>query len=358
MTDDRTGARRDGFAASIGDGEPSPWRAAFAAVPRHVFVPEFFRQDEQGRWTRVTESGAGYLDHVYSDTALMTQLDADGIPTSSSSEPGLMLAMLNALDARPGDRVFELGTGTGYNAALLAHRLGAESVTSVDVDPALVVLAARRLSRFGSPFAHTGDGALGYPSRAPYSRIIATAALRSIPRALIDQAETGAVIVAPIGFGLIRATVNPRGHVHGRFLPRPAQFMPLRARGREPDFEAAGEETPESTLLPVADVLECWRFPLSLALPGYHSCSWRTDDGEVTGIGLWTQDGSTASAHVSGEVRQIGPQRLWDVVEDVAARFPGGRPAREDFGITITPSTQRIWYGSPDGPASWELEPG
>lgn len=354
MTDDRARAKRNGFAVSIGDGKPSPWRAAFANVPRHVFVPEFFRQDERGQWTRVTESDPSYLEQVYSDTALMTQLDSSGVPTSSSSEPGLMLAMLDALDVGPGDRVFELGTGTGYNAALLAHRIGADNVTSVDVDPALVALAARRLSQFGAPFVHAGDGALGYPQRAPYTRIIATAALRSIPRALTDQAESGAVIIAPIGFGLVRATVGPEGQANGRFLPRSAQFMPRRTPGKGPDFEAAGEETPESTTLPVADVLSRWRFPLSLALPGYNSCSWRSEDGEVTGVGLWTEDGSTVSAHVNGNVRQIGPRRLWDTVEDLAARFPAGQPAREDFGITITPSVQRIWYGNPSG-ASWTL---
>jgi protein-L-isoaspartate O-methyltransferase len=357
MTDEWTPARRDGFAAAIGDGEPSPWRAAFAAVPRHVFVPEFFQQDEGGRWVRVTASDPGYLASVYSDTALMTQLDAGGVPTSSSSEPGLMLAMLDALDAAPGDRVFELGTGTGYNAALLAHRLGADNVTSMDVDPALVAIASRRLSRFGAPFVLAGDGALGCPQRAPYTRIIATAALRTIPRALIDQAAEGAVIIAPIGFGIVRATVGPEGQANGRFLPRPARFMPRRTPGTRPEFEAAGNAPATFTTLPVAEALDRWSFPLSLALPGYTSCSWHSDDGEVTGIGLWTEDGSTVRAHVDGNVRQTGPRRLWDIVEDVAARFPSGQPACGDFGITITPGGGRVWYGDPDG-TSWTLPDG
>lgn len=355
MTQDSTAALREEFAATIGDGRPSPWRAAFAAVPRHVFIPEFFRQDERGQWYRVTQSDKGYLRRVYSDTALMTQLDPHGVPTSSSSEPGLMLVMLDALDANPGDTVFELGTGTGYNAALLAHRLGSPSVTSVDVDPELVALASRRLGEFGAtPYVHAGDGALGYPARAPYSRFIATAALRSVPPALLDQAADNAVIVAPIGFGVIRATVRSRGYAEGRFLPGPALFMPRRAPGKGPDFDGARHQSPESTRLPVADVLDRWKFPLSLALPGYSSCSWRSDDGALTGVGLWTRDGSTASADVNGHVRQLGPRRLWDTVEELASLFPAGQPAREDFGITITPSAQRVWYGTPDG-ASWML---
>ncbi|WP_367125376.1 methyltransferase domain-containing protein [Streptomyces phytohabitans] len=356
-----TAALREEFAATIGDGRASPWRAAFAAVPRHPFVPEFFRQDERGRWQRVTGSDPGYLRSVYSDAALMTQLDADGVPTSSSSEPGLMLAMLDALDAAPGDTVFELGTGTGYHAALLAHRLGGENVTSVDIDPALVSLASRRLRevREPGPVPHVavGDGAFGHPPRAPYTRFIATAALRSVPVPLLEQAVDGAVIVAPIGLAVVRATVGAPGHADGRFLPFPALFMPRRSPGKAPDFAGARRLAPEPTALPVADVLARVRFPLSLALPGFSSCSWRSDDGTVTGVGIWTDDGSTAAADVDGYVRQTGPRRLWDIVEELAALFPAGHPAREDFGLTVTPDGQRAWYVTPDGP-SWPLPAG
>jgi protein-L-isoaspartate(D-aspartate) O-methyltransferase len=305
----------------------------------------------------VDELNARGIPVMRFDSAAFPQALILAVSHGRTVRGGRALAMLDALDANPGDRVFELGTGTGYNAALLAHRLGADNVTSVDVDPALVALAARRLREFGAPLVHVGDGALGYPQRAPYSRIIATAALRAIPPALIDQAETGAVIVAPIGFGIVRATVTREGHVNGRFLPWPAQFMPRCTPGTGPDVEALENESPVSTALPVADVLDRWRFPLSLALPGFNSCSWRSREGDVIGIGLWTEDGSTASAHVNGKVRQTGPRRLWDVVEDLAFRFPAGQPAREDFGITITPSGQRAWYGNSNG-ASWTLPAG
>ena len=355
MSNESAAALREEFAATIGQGQASAWRDAFAAVPREVFVPAFHRQDEHGTWTPVTAQDDAYLQAVYSDTALVTQLDGKDIPTSSSSEPGLMLEMLDALDAGPGDNVFELGTGTGYNAALLAYRLGAKNVTSMDVDPELVALATRRLAEFGPlPFVGAGDGARGYPPRAPYSRVIATAAVRSIPQPLMEQASVGAVIVAPIGYGVVRATVTGPGHAEGRFLPCPALFMPRRIPGEGPEFDALRDQSPENTVLPVGDALERWKFPLSLALPGYNSCSWRSDDGAVTGVGLWTEDGSTASAHIGGHVRQIGPRRLWDSVEELASLFPVGRPAREDFGVTVTPAGQRVWYGQPEG-ASWEL---
>ncbi|MYQ75615.1 MULTISPECIES: methyltransferase domain-containing protein [unclassified Streptomyces] len=351
-----TAALRARFAAALGEGgRQSRWLAAFADVPREHFVPQFYRQDEQGHWYEVSERDPGYLEAVYSDTALTTQLDADGVPTSSSSEPGLMLAMLDALDAEPGHRLFELGLGTGYNAALASSLLGSDKVVSVDVDPDLVRRARQHLNKGRyRPHVFAGDGAEGCPDRAPYDRIIATAALRRIPQALLTQARAGAVIVAPIGFGVARLVVAEAGEATGRFLPEPAYFMPRRQPAKSPDFAGLETEAGTVTSVPVTDVLDRLKFPLSLALPGYRSCSWRNDEGEVTGVGLWTEDGSTATLHASGRVRQIGPRRLWDAVEELATVFPDGVPAREDFGLTVTSAGQRVWYGEADGP-SWAL---
>lgn len=355
MTDDPTTELRANYAATIGEGRPSPWRKSFAEVPRHHFVPSYFQQNDQGTWRQVTEQDDGYIKRIYSDLALTTQLDAYGIPSSSSSEPSTMLTMLDALSAEVGQNVFELGTGTGYNAALLAHRLGAKNVTSVDVDPQLVSQASRRLSEYGPlPYVMAGDGVLGCPDRAPFDRIIATAALRAIGPALLEQAAPGAVIVAPIGSGIARVTVTMPGHAAGRFLPLPARFMPRRGPSQTPDFETLLGQEPERTAVPAADVLERLKFPLALAVPGYTSCSWRADDGTVTAVGLWAEDGSTVTADTSGRVRQTGPRRLWDTVEELASIFPAGRPTPEDFGLTITPAEQRVWYREPKG-AAWTL---
>ena len=90
--------------------------AAFAAVPREVFVAEgFLRRD--GSWAR--PGAAGFLADVYRDDVLVTKSNGR-VAVSSSSQPSLMAIMLAALDVHPGDRVLEIGAGTGYNAALLA----------------------------------------------------------------------------------------------------------------------------------------------------------------------------------------------------------------------------------------------
>ncbi|MCX4824263.1 methyltransferase domain-containing protein [Streptomyces sp. NBC_01142] len=349
-------ALRQTFAAELDPQFDRGWVDAFAAVPRHVFVPRYYAQSDDRSWRSVTLGDPGYMETIYSNQALTTQLDEHGIPTSSSSEPALMLEMLDALDAHQGDTVFELGTGTGYNTALLSHRLGDDNVTSIDVDPSLVEAAAFRLEKAGyRPFVTTGDGARGWPQRSPYTRIIATAALRAVPAPFLDQAAPGAIIVAPIGYGVLRATITAPGHATGRFLPTPAHFMPRRTPGAAPAFDAVRSVEPTDTKVAPTDVLDRLRFPLSIALPGHSSCSWRDDDGELTAVGLWTEDGSTATAHVSGSVRQIGPRRLWDVVEDLA--IFENVPHRDDFHMTITPSRQTVWYNAPDGP-SWELPGG
>ncbi|MEU1595162.1 hypothetical protein ABZ468_20365 [Streptomyces sp. NPDC005708] len=354
LDNDTAAALRQEFAVALDPAHTSAWRDAFASVPRHVFVPSFYTQGAAGAWERVRPGDPGYLEAVYSDHALTTQIDERGIPTSSSSEPSVMLAMLDALDARDGDTVFELGTGTGYNAALLSHRLGEQNVTSIDVDPELAGAAAHHLADAGlHPFIGTGDGAGGWPNRAPYQRFIATAALRAIPNAFLEQAAPGAVIVAPVGYGILRVTMTAPGHGTGWFLPTPAHFMPRRTSSMPPAFDAAREAAPAKTTAAPCDVLGRLRFPLSLALPGHTTCSWRDEGGELTAVGIWTQDGATATAHVSGTVRQVGPRRLWDVVEGLAETF-AGEPQRQEFHVNITPSRQIAWYRTPDGPA-WNL---
>ncbi|MFP8961557.1 methyltransferase domain-containing protein [Streptomyces nanhaiensis] len=334
-----------------------PWRAAFETVPRHVFVPSFHEQAEDGRWVTITPENPHYWEAVYSDRALTTQL-ADGTPTSSSSQPSLMLEMLHALDVADGHRVLEVGTGTGYNAALISHRLGDSRVTTMDVDPDLTGAAARRLGEAGHhPAVRVGDGAHGVPDRAPYDRIIATCGLPSVPWPWIEQAGEGTVIVVPIGWGVARLTVHDDA-AEGAFLPGGAYFMPRRTGAVAPDFAGLEhtEPRPSRTTTPV-DALRRLEFPLSLTMPGYRSCTWnREDDGTVESLGLWTPDGSIARVGADGTVRQAGPRRLWETVEELHRQFPDTAPARDSFGITVTSGRRRVWLGDPRGPG-WDLPP-
>ncbi len=101
------------------------WRAAVQAVPRHVFVPSFYvRRD--GGMVAIDATNAEWIERVYANAALVTKIDQDGpgppVFLSSSSTPGLMTRMLEALDVGDGQKVLEIGTGTGYNALLAVDR--------------------------------------------------------------------------------------------------------------------------------------------------------------------------------------------------------------------------------------------
>ncbi|RSM37833.1 protein-L-isoaspartate carboxylmethyltransferase, partial [Amycolatopsis balhimycina DSM 5908] len=129
------------------------WRAALEQTPRHVFVPAFHTQRADGTWATTTDSDDRWLEQVYRNqplvTALATTTTGHEVTISSSTKPGLMIRMLEALDIHDGHHVLEIGTGTGYNAALLTHRLGDQHVYSVDIGADLVTAARQRLASLG-----------------------------------------------------------------------------------------------------------------------------------------------------------------------------------------------------------------
>lgn len=193
--DDRALRRRlVGRLEATGAVRTAAVRGAFTAVPREAFVPEV--------------AAADGLEAVYEDVALVTKRDADGVPVSSSSQPQIMAVMLELLGCRPGDRVLEIGAGTGYNAALLAHLVGpGGTVVTVDIDPAVAAGARAHLvaaglgGRAGAVEVVHGDGRAGAPHRAPFDRIIATASVPRVPSAWAEQLAPHGTLVAPVWLG-------------------------------------------------------------------------------------------------------------------------------------------------------------
>ena len=155
---------------------------AFERVPRHLFVPSLPPEE------------------VYTDRSIAIKLE-DGIALSSSSQPAIMAEMLELLEPREGAHVLEIGTGSGYNAALLAELVGPSgSVTTIDLDEELAVAASLHLRETGYARVRTlqGDGALGDPSHAPFDALIATVGVERIPVAWITQLRVGGRLVAPL----------------------------------------------------------------------------------------------------------------------------------------------------------------
>jgi protein-L-isoaspartate(D-aspartate) O-methyltransferase len=229
-----------GIVAGGGLTDPA-WRRAFEQVPRHLFVPGLDRPPPGG------PRAVGWLRRLaaaYADQPIATRV-VDGELVSSISQPSLMALMCQALEVRDGHRVLEIGAGTGYNAALLAHRLGPRAVATVDLDPEITAGARAHLEAYGTPAARsvevvTGDGVLGHPDRAPYDRIVATCELPYVPPAWLAQCRPGGRVLTPFASGLLALTVHGPDRAEGRFLQVPAFFVPLRGpSGRPPHDDLA-----------------------------------------------------------------------------------------------------------------------
>jgi len=352
-----------------------PWVHAFASVSRHLFLPRFFRQtpDHTG-WQPISEQDQDWSEMVYTDATWVTQLDNDptrwdtahmsgrparGVPTSSSTAPGLMALMLEALDVDDGHRVLEIGTGTGYNAALLSHRLRSRLVTTVEVDPAVAETARLALLACGyTPTLVVGDGADGHPEGAPYDRIIATCSAATIPPAWAAQLPPGGLLLTNLhrdlgGGALALLRRDEHGQMRGRFLPDYGAFMPVRS---DPPADADHRLTAALATLgsevaarptPVgADELDHPDFGMlaALRLPGVASLWFEPDTGPQRW--LLADDGSWACIEqTTHTVAQHGARRLWDDVERLYQRWSdAGKPPRQRLGLTVTGTgTHRFW---------------
>jgi protein-L-isoaspartate(D-aspartate) O-methyltransferase len=251
------------------------------------------------------------LRGAYADAPLATRV-RDGELVSSSSQPSLMARMLVDLQVEDGDTVLEIGTGTGYNAALLAHRLRDDHVTTIDLDPEITESARAHLARAGyHPVVVTGDGARGCAQRAPYDRIIATCTLDDVPRAWLAQSRPGARILMPIATGLVALDVRDGNHAEGRFGPTPAYFVPLRGTGRvgrREDGPRAFGGVPRRALQE-----DSFRFLLVLT-------DFRLDPRNA--VDLWDRE---------------------------------GRPERERYGISVDGDRSWAWLDDSRGPYTWPL---
>ncbi len=357
--------------ASRGAIRSPGWRAAFERVPRHLFVPRFHYDDGSDRRVvdgAVPEQRDNWLAGVYSDEALVIRYDDVNptTPASSSSMPTLMAVMLEALGIEDGHSVLEIGTGSGYNAALLCERLGSEHVTTIDIDPGLVREARDRLADAGyRPSVAACDGWVGFPSNAPYDRVIATGAVHTVPRAWIEQVRPGGVIVAPVSRGVAWVEVGSDRDATGRFLRVPAGFMrmqggPVPALPRVTRLvqlsDAPGAERPVSV---PADVLEddaFWFFVRLAFVP--FEVRFGADDELDRVVDL--TDGSWARLEVrAGLVVQGGARRLWDVIEEAYRRWCElGQPERERFGLSVGHDGRQLaWLDDPASPHTWDLVP-
>ncbi|MDB5069319.1 MAG: fxlM [Candidatus Eremiobacteraeota bacterium] len=365
--------------------------AAFGHVPRHVFVPDVAPDD------------------VYADRSIAIKLQ-DGVPISSSSQPAIMAEMIEMLELRGGERVLEIGAGTGYNAALLAELVGPPgSVVTIDVDDELVRAARRHLDDAGYPQVRTlcADGVHGDASAAPFDRIIATVGVEAIPAAWIAQLREGGRLVAPLTIRCQQKVIafarTERGLESDAIVD--AGFIMLRGGATQAESVALALDEPGTTLrvqsahaatvdvhaltralharprdaAPVRRIMidEVWGgFALWLGLhdPGFCRLTVQgpaAADGPVPNLagGNGTQYGvaSTLGVAGDGELAVFAPRGVLDVVvrcfgddrgalarvqRAIAGWDDAGRPGNGSLRVTVDPAgTTHAAFGAQRDPA-------
>lgn len=355
-------------------GEAPEWFEAVRSTPRHLLVPRWWEGVADSYpfvWgLRVPERERPWAQ-VYGDETLVTRVGAlhadhaeagdrpTGLPTSSSTLAGLIVRMLHLLEPQGADRVLDVGTGCGYSAALLAHRLGDELVTSIDVDPYLVQVARERLAGFGrTPRLEVADATGSLPDDE-YDRIVATVSVRPIPPSWLKALRPGGRIVATIvGTSMvIAADMEGDGIVRGRVQPDPASFMRTRREAEYPArlddvYDAARDQPGEEVrglAGPIPDLWADWelRCLYEIDSPDIENRSATCEDGSQL-VWLLAADGSWARAdEAGGSVHQAGPRRLWDDLERVRTTWQdAGRFALHEMSVELTP--ERSVLTSPD----------
>jgi protein-L-isoaspartate(D-aspartate) O-methyltransferase len=179
---------------------------AFTAVPRAGFLPE-------GERRREGYDGPLPIGHG-----------------QTNSQPRTVADMLRLLDVPVGARVLDVGSGSGWTTALLAHLVGPDGrVDGVEIEPELVTFGSANLAATGQPWAcvhQAAPGVLGLPSGAPYDRVLVSAEARELPTALLDQLAVGGVLVVPVRGTMLRVLKGTDGATvtrHGSY-----RFVPLR----------------------------------------------------------------------------------------------------------------------------------
>jgi protein-L-isoaspartate(D-aspartate) O-methyltransferase len=260
----------------VPDGLPERLREAVAATPRHEFVHRFRLRsgplDDRIGDDVLRDSDAdptGHLTEIYSDE-VMNHVDAAGerLP-STNSQPSYVLWLLHMLDLRPGQRVLEIGSGSGWLAAVMAQLVGPGGhVTGIEIIPALAAQSAADLARLGigNVSVLAADGVQGHATGTPFDRVMITAACWDLPAVLFDQVAEGGRVLVPVELrgGGCQVTVLRReaeGFVAERAVP--GWFVPLVGPGQQrpalrvslaelPFWDEIGRVPPRRVPLPLA----------------------------------------------------------------------------------------------------------
>lgn len=363
----------------------SKWDVLFREVPRAAFIPDIIWVDDDSSDALVAVSKSTDPDAwqaaVSANAPVVTQVDfgeqrcgqRGSVPSSSGSQPSVVAEMLAALDVQPGQSVLEIGSGTGWNAALLSRLVGEHGrVVTIEVDPKLAADARRTLATAGfHPLVITGDGLAGYSPGAPYDRVISTAAIREVvPPAWLDQLRPGGRLVTPWGTDwsngvMLTLDQSHPGIASGRFSGDLA-FMRIRSHRRAlhgwrpaaEDIEHAQLRTTQCRGSDLDRMLNPAKGTFTISARLASCClvvNWDSrgelhhtlelDDGATKS---WAQLDANLNDPAPFTVRQLGPRRLWDETEAAYDWWhEQGEPGPDRFGLHRQDGHQWIWLDEP-----------
>ena len=252
---------------------------AVRAAPRQWFVSRMHARSKNLRLINVNTSRPTrhQLERIYSDEPLLSHRD----PPSSTSQPSLVMDMLEALDIRPRAQVLEIGAGTGWNAALMAHLVESSgSVVSIDNQPDVAQSARRHIKRAGLKNVHivTGDGVNGYPKAAPYDRLITTVSCPDVFPAWLQQLKPNGIAVITLSelpgesWCLMLKLRKTKTHLTGEVASLPGFMLFTGKHGSPPTASQAQQRLDEYAGAKVRKHRAVWAI-----LPGQGDFAMRRD---------------------------------------------------------------------------------
>ena len=341
---------------------------AFQAIPRHCFIRQFYDFPSE-ELIRVDENSLEtHLPLLYSNCALLLFKDQEKDWNSPISQPSLVLEMIDKLQLQTGHRIFEVGTGSGWNAALMAQIVGSEgAVYSADIIPEMVASAQKVCQELGlgNVKLFTQDGGNGLPEGAPFDRIIFTVGTHDIPWTLVDQLREGGlmlvVIQNPGGGGDSLFLLEKSGDQLNSREVGPCSFVSMQGISENPDIApidvsnwSAWETLRKHKIRQIPYYwggkglsefvyrTEGVRAFLSIVEPRFHLFVF-SEGEDKGGFGLVASDQQSAVIATSGAITAYGQYDLIDQMLDLIREWvTQGMPVPANFQLEIHPSIKTV----------------
>ena len=359
---------------------------AFLETPRHLFIRRYKVSSEDEEWQQVNESNSEeHLSILYRNDALVLWKKDDDKRVSTISQPSLVLYMLNLLKLEPGHKVLELGAGSGWNAALMGHIVGASGhVYSMEIIPEVAKTAAENIARFGinNVSIIEGDAGDGYELKSPFDRIIFTAGTFDLPRNLYHQIKEGGLLLVVIkneGGGDILFLLQNQGECFESLDSAPCRFVDVTGKYSLDRLDSIYlEDLPEWTQLQTKEISRTpfwwgfkgvdaiWRtmpirFFLSINEPLFQTFQTSKIDKVKNFFGIWDKENQSLAIAKDNQIITYGnPQArerlLSNIYSWVNLGMPGGNcfklqiypidltvPVQEDRWIVKRQESQFVW---------------